>query len=86
MTLTIPISPEAEERLKAKAAAAGMDVVTYAARELERSFSAPRSIGEISGPAYEEFLHSGMTDDELGDLLEQAKHAMRAERRSKRGA
>jgi hypothetical protein len=32
-----------------------------------------RTLREISGPAYDEFLASGMTDDELGDLLERAK-------------
>lgn len=85
MTLAISISHDAEERLRAKAAAAGMDVTTYAARELERSVAAPRSLREISGPAYEEFVRSGMTDDEFGDVLEKAKHTMRTERRASRG-
>lgn len=81
MSLAITPSPAAEDRLRAKAAAAGVDVSTYAADELERSLALPRSLREISGPAYDEFLKSGMTDDELGDLLEGAKHAIRAERR-----
>jgi hypothetical protein len=42
----------------------------------------PISLEQISGPVYSNFLASGMTDDELGDLLEKAKHEMRAERRA----
>lgn len=38
------------------------------------------ALEEISGPIYQEFLRSGMTDEELGDMLEEAKHAMRAEK------
>jgi hypothetical protein len=84
MVLTLSISPEAEATLKAKAAAAGVDVATYAARHLELIASPPKSLREISGPIAEEFARSGMTEDELSDLLEAEKHAMRAERREKR--
>jgi hypothetical protein len=84
MTLAISLSAQAAEMLRAKAAAAGVDVATYAARELERSLAPARSLSEISGPAFDEFQKSGMTDDQLGDLLEDAKHAMRAERRATR--
>ena len=85
MTLSIPLSPQVEAWLTAKALAAGVDVTTYAARELERSAAEPRQLQELSGRAYEEFLATGMTDDELGELLETAKHALRAEKRSKDG-
>lgn len=83
MVLSIPISPAAEAALRAKAEAAGTDVVTYAARQLEEGARPPRSIRDLSGPAYAEFVASGMTDDELGDLLEEAKHEARAERRKR---
>jgi len=39
----------------------------------------------ISGPIVQEFVRSGMTDDELGGLLEEAKLAMRAEHRDGAG-
>lgn len=83
MTLSISISPEAEAALKAKASAAGVDVETYAARQLELMASPPRSVRAISGPIAEAFARSGMTEDELVELLEAEKHAMRAERRAK---
>jgi hypothetical protein len=78
--LSISISPAAGARLKAKAAAAGVDVATYAARHLEMIASPPRSIREISGPVAEAFAKSGMTEDQLAEFLEEEKHAMRAER------
>ena len=83
MVLSIPISTETEARLKAKAALAGVDVGTYAARHLEMIAAPPRSLKEISGPIAEAFARSGMTEDELAEFLEQEKHAMRAERRAK---
>ena len=83
MTLSLHINPEVEESLRAKAAAAGQDVASYAAGILERFGLRPRSLQEISGPLADEFTRSGMTDDELAQLLESEKHAMRAERRVK---
>jgi hypothetical protein len=81
MVLNLSISAEAEARLKAKAVAAGVDVETYAARQLERMAASPRALREISGPIAEAVSRSGMSEDELSDFLEAEKHAMRAERR-----
>ena len=83
MVLNISISPEAEATLRAKAAAAGVDVATYAARHLELMAASPRSLKEISGPIGEAFAQSGMTEDELAEFLEQEKHSMRAQRRAR---
>ena len=43
-------------------------------------------LSKIRGNAYKRFLESGMTDDELGEELERAKHEMRAERRGRSDA
>ena len=83
MTLSISISPEAEAKLKAKATAAGVDVETYASRQLERMASIPPSLAELSGPVAQAFAESGMTEDQLSEFLEKEKHAMRAERRAR---
>jgi predicted transcriptional regulator len=40
------------------------------------------SIDDLVTPVRAEFLESGMTDDELGDFLEEEKHAARKERRA----
>jgi hypothetical protein len=59
-----------------------MDVPTYAERILETEALRP-TLREISGPIAEAFEASGMTEDELGDLLDEAKHQMRADRRAR---
>ena len=83
MVLTIPISPEAEAKLKAKADLAGVDLTAYVAALVEQNARQPLSIAQISGPVADAFEKSGMTEDELSEVLEEAKHAMRAERRAR---
>jgi len=80
MVLSLSISPEAEAKLRSKAAAAGIDIETYAARQLERLAAGPKSLKEISGPIGEAVKKSEMTEDEIAEFLETEKHAMRAER------
>jgi hypothetical protein len=84
MVLSVSISAEAEARLRAKAADVGVDVATYAARQLELMAAAPKSLRAISGPIGEAFGRSGLSEDQLAELLEAEKHAMREERRGKR--
>lgn len=76
MTLKISLTPEAESRLRERAAAAGRQPAELARTIVEREIRRP-TLQEISGPIYQRYLESGMTDDELGDMLEEAKHAMR---------
>lgn len=82
MTLNIDISKDVIERLKERAASLGLDVATYAAGVLRRAAEQPRPISEISGPIAEAFKQTGMSDDELGDALERAKHDMRKRKRA----
>jgi hypothetical protein len=86
MSLTISLPPDTENALKERARAAGLDAPTYAAQLLQHSLRPPRTLQEISGSAHQRFLDSGLTDDQLGDELEKAKHAMRDERRSRRAS
>ncbi len=80
MTLAVPISPSAERRLADKAKAAGVDLPTFVARLLEAEARRP-SLIELSGEVYENFKRMNMTDEELGERLEEEKHAARAARR-----
>jgi hypothetical protein len=84
MVLTIPISDQTEAKLKAKAAVAGVDLQTYAARTLERIASRP-ALEEVLAPLRSEVDASGISEDALSDLLESAKHEMRAQRRAQSG-
>lgn len=85
MVLSIPISEQTCERLRSRASAAGQDVESYVARLVSHFADSPTPLEELSGPIQDAFAESGMTDDELGDLLDQAKHDMRAERRARQG-
>lgn len=86
MVLSLSISAEAEAKLRVKAAAAGVDVETYAATLVEQTTTAPLSLREISGPIAQDFAKSGLTEDEFSDLLEEAKHEMRAEKRGRKAS
>jgi hypothetical protein len=81
--LIIRLRTDATEKLKVRAAASGQDVATFVSRLVEQFAEPPTPIEELSGPIYQKFLESGMTDEELGDELERAKHEMRAERRAR---
>jgi hypothetical protein len=81
MVLSLSISAETEARLKARAAVAGVDIEAYTVALVEQATKEPLSLKEISGPIADDFARSGMTEEELADLLEEAKHEMRAERR-----
>jgi len=76
MTLAIPLSPETEARLAEKARLAGMDMPSYAARLVERDVKRT-TLEEISGDLAERFKQTGMTEEELGELLETEKHEAR---------
>jgi pyruvate carboxylase len=85
MVLSISISTDTETKLKLKAAAAGVDVQTFAARTLERVASRP-SLDDLLTPLRAEFEASGMNEDQLIELLESAKHEMRAEMRGRKAS
>jgi AmiR/NasT family two-component response regulator len=80
MTLAIPISPQAERRLADKAKAAGVDLSTFVSRLIEAEAQRPNLV-ELSGEIFEKFRSLNMTDEQLGDRLEEEKHVARAERR-----
>jgi hypothetical protein len=82
MVLSISIPPEAEAKLRLRAAASGSELSAFVSRLVEQFAQPPTPLEELSGPIYQRFIESGITDDELGDLLERTKHEMRAGRRA----
>jgi hypothetical protein len=85
MSLTISLRPETEKKLQEQARAAGLDTPSYAARLIEGSLLPDNWLHKLSGDSYRKFLESGITDEQLGEELERAKHEMRAERRARNG-
>lgn len=84
MVLAVPISSEAEAALQEKARAANTDLTTYVTALIEQAAKPALSLREISGSVADDFAKSGMTGDEFGDLLEEAKHEMRSEKRARK--
>ena len=86
LPLTLKLTKETRQKLDERAAASGTDVAGYVSTIVEQNTSQPHSLEEISGPIYQRFLDSGLTDDQLSDLLEREKHDARAQRRAGRGS
>jgi hypothetical protein len=82
MTLAVPIDADTEARLASKARAAGMDVVTFVAQLVERE-ARRVTVRELSGEVAENFRKTGMSEEEMGELLEREKHAAREKRRGR---
>jgi ribosomal protein L12E/L44/L45/RPP1/RPP2 len=82
MTLDIPLSSEAEKRLRERAAAAGVDVRSCARRLLEEALTKP-SLDEVLAPIRQRFAASGVSEEELAEGLERERRLMREERRQR---
>jgi len=79
MSISIPLSPDAEAKLRERAQSAGEDITSYAARLLDDAIRKP-SLDELLAPVREAVNKTGMTEEELTSLLEKAKHDVRRER------
>jgi hypothetical protein len=86
LPLTLHLSEQARAKLVQRAAAAHTDVAAYVSGLVEQTTQAPQSFDAICGDAQQKFDQTGMTDEELSDLLEKEKHAARNERRTRRGS
>ena len=73
MTITITLAHEDERRLAERAAAAGKDLPTYLDGLIKKDLSAPTTFAELLAPLHEDFRQSGMTEDELNDLIEESR-------------
>lgn len=79
MTLTLELTPAATARLRQQAEAAGQDLMSYAARLLERAAARP-ALDELLAPLRREFAESGMSDDELIARITEAQSTYRSDR------
>ena len=84
--LTLRLSPQARDAIAKRAAAAGADESEYVSQLVEQIARKPFSLEEISGTAYQRFLESGVSDEQLSEELERGKHELRTERRNRRAS
>lgn len=83
MSLTITLKPETEAKLKNRAVALGCEVGDYVENLIEKELDKPKTLDEIFAPVRREFEESGMTEDELDDLIYQARREVYAEKKAK---
>jgi hypothetical protein len=86
MTLDVALALDAEQELRRRAAAAGKDVSVIASELLTQALTfgarlTRERLLEISGTSYKHFVESGVSDEQLAEELEDAKHAARAAKR-----
>lgn len=82
MAVTIQLDPADEAILRDIAAQNQQTPEQYLTAIVQRSIWFRKRWDEITAPLAEDFKKSGMTDDELSDLINEEIHAMRAERRA----
>jgi len=84
--ITLRLSPSIHERLVRHAEAVGKPLDGYIADLLDVLSHDPPTMEQLSGEIGRRFAESGITEDELSEDLERAKHEMRQERRARRPA
>jgi hypothetical protein len=72
MIITINLSPEQERRLTERAAQAGQEVSTYVHYLIDRGLAA-ETLDAILAPVRRDFEQSGMSDEDLAALVEEAR-------------
>lgn len=81
--MSIVLKPETETLLINRAAAKGYDIDDYIKKLLEEENRKTRTLDEIFAPVHKEFEESGMTEDELDDLIYQARREVYAEKKAR---
>jgi hypothetical protein len=84
MSLQIDIPDALAQQLQERAVATGIVPEQVAINAIERQLKAEQNYERLMAPVHQAFRESGMTEEELSDLLEEEKHAMRRERREHR--
>ena len=83
MTLTVNLPPATIEKLQAQAAASGKDVDTLVREAVDVKLAISQlSFREILAPIHREVEESGLSEDELNSLAEEAVRKARTARRT----
>ncbi len=82
MTITIDLRPEQERRLAERATQAGQDIATYVHHLIDRDIGT-ESFDTVLAPVRRDFEESGMTDDDLAALVDEAREDIWRETQAK---
>ena len=83
MSISIPLSPDAEAKLRERAEAAGEEITSFAARVLYEAITTP-SVDELLSPFRKQVAESGMPDDQLDDFYDDLRDKVWDEQQAKR--
>lgn len=81
MTINISLTPEAESKLRQRAAVLGQDLVTVASDLLEQAITRP-SLDELLAPARKQVAESGMADSQIDGLFRDVLKEVRNEKKA----
>jgi len=82
MTINISLTPEAETKLRQRAASLGRDLSIVASDLLEEAVCRP-SVDELLAPARKQVAESGMSDQAVDNLFRNALKEVRDEKRAR---
>jgi len=82
MTISISLTPEAETKLRQRAASLGRDLSIVASDLLEEAVCRP-SVDELLAPARKQVAESGMSDQAVDNLFRNALKEVRDEKRAR---
>ncbi|HKI35577.1 MAG TPA: hypothetical protein VKA46_27215 [Gemmataceae bacterium] len=80
MTITVSVSPEIERKLSDRAAQSGRDVESLAREFIEQGVNGEPTLDEILAPFRRQVAESGMSDEELTALFEEAREEVYREK------
>ncbi len=81
MTINISLTPEAESKLRQRAALLGQDMVTIASDLLEQAITRP-SVDELLAPARKQVAESGMSGEQLDGFFRGVLKEVRDEKKA----
>ena len=84
MTINISLTPEAESKLRQRAAILGKDVGTVASDLLQEAVARP-SVDELLAPARKQVAESGMSDEHLDGFFRDVLQEVRDGKKAKSG-
>jgi hypothetical protein len=83
MTLSISLTPEAEAKLKQRAAAEGKDPTAYATELVENAVTRP-TLDEILAPFRKQVAESGISDEQLDGFYDDLRNEAWKERQGRK--
>lgn len=84
MTVVLELKPEVEAALQKKALSSGFELSVYLERLVERDVERIKAFDDILAPIRKNFADSGMTEEELDELVERERQAVWDEKHDKR--